>query len=171
MHTPPAIRLILLSFLALSVLLGVSACGFQPRGHALNLSGLPGPVTIVGVDRYSPLHRELSRQLDSAGIGITDTISGAGSILRLRDLSSSRRVLSVDSRNKQVEYELEESVRFSLRSGSDDERVPEQTVRVLRIQYNPEDEVLGRSNEEQMLRKDMRRDLAGRILQRLATQY
>ena len=49
--------------------------------------------------------------------------------------------------------------------------VAPQRVTVLRIQYRPELAVLGSDREAELLRQDMREELAGRIIQRLSAQY
>ena len=154
--------------LFLSLLL--SACGFQPRGQVPQLQNLPQPVYISGVQAYSPLHRELSSQLRQAGVALAGDGKSAASLLRIHDRSSRRRVFSVDSNNRAVEFELEESLRFSLRHAAQGELIEDQTVRVLRILYRPGSEVLAREREETQLREDMRRELVGRIIRRLQAQ-
>ncbi len=156
--------------LLLISLLTLGACGFQPRGAVPQLDNLPGPVYISGLDKFSPLHRELGHQLAEAGIRLTDEGSGAASLLRVRDHRSNRRVFTVDSDNRAAEFELEESLKFTIRQASGGELVREQTVRVLRILYRPADQVLAREREEEQLRNDMRRELVGRIIRRIKVQ-
>jgi len=154
--------------LLLSALL--TACGFQPRGSVPQLDNIPQPLYISGIQSFSPLHRELSRQLQQASVELTEEGSSANSVLRIRDHSSGRRVFSVDSNNRAVEFELEESVKFSLLSADQGERIADQTVRVLRILYRPGSEVLAREREEEQLRDDMRRELVDRIMRRIKAQ-
>jgi outer membrane lipopolysaccharide assembly protein LptE/RlpB len=45
-----------------------------------------------------------------------------------------------------------------------------QRIQVLRIQYRPEVGVLGSDREGELLREDMRKEIAERIVRRLATQ-
>ena len=160
-----ATRLILIT-----LLLSLAACGFQPRGAVPQLDNLPGPLFISGIDKYTPLHRELSRQLQAAGVSLSDSAGNAASLLRVRDHKQRRRVMSVDSTNQAVEYELEESLQFSVRHPSRGDIVADQTVRVLRVLYRPSGEVLAREREEEQLREDMRRDLVGRMLTRIKAQ-
>jgi LPS-assembly lipoprotein len=148
----------------------LAGCGFQPRGQALNLSAIPDPIHIAGIAPHSPLARELRRQFQQAGVGIADSAADSASVLRISRRDSDSRVLSVDSRNKAVEYELEESARFALYDSGGEERVPPQTVRALRILKRPPDAILGADREKDLLRADMRRDLAERIARRLAAQ-
>lgn len=160
------------AFLMLSILaLTLAACGFQPRGQVPQLSGLPGPVLISGIDPYTPLHREIGLQLLQAGTTLTNDGDEAASVLRIRDHRSSRRLFSVDSRNQAAEFELVESLKFVVRLPGQQQAQEEQTVRVLRILYRPDTEVLAREREEKDLRDDMRRDLVGRMIRRIHAQF
>jgi outer membrane lipopolysaccharide assembly protein LptE/RlpB len=157
--------------LALALLLVslLSACGVQPRGQSLEIGPLPDTIAIVGLRVNSPLHRELDRQITAAGSALVRQ-SEAEAILRISGYTSTSRLLSVDSSNRAVEFELEESARFSSTDATGNPLTASQTARVLRILYRPPDTLLAGDREEALLREDMRRDLAARILRRLATQ-
>lgn len=160
-----AVGLLLLLLLAAQL----AGCGFQPRGAAMSrLGDLPQPLHIAGLARFSDLYRELDRQLAAAGVEMTGGPAGSGSTLVVSRWDQGSRVLSVDSRNKAVEYEIDELVTFALRSAAGEELLPARTERVIRIQYRPPTSVLGASRESELLREDMRRELVGRILRRLA---
>lgn len=154
-----------LSLLLLSLL---SACGFQLRGQVTQLTGLGQPLFISGVDPYSELGRELSEQLQQAGMRLTDNRSEAVSTLLISQVRSSERVLGLDASNRAAEYELMESLRFSLRETDRGERQPEQTLRVTRTMFSPQDQVLAGQQEAQSLRKDMRRELVNLLIRRLS---
>ncbi len=160
-HFPPRLAVLLLALL-------VAGCGFQPRGQALRLSGIPAPLLISGIPPYSPLQRALARELEAAGMAVTGERAQSAAVLSVGRWRSERRVLSVDSRNKAVEYELAESARFALRSADGRELVPAQTARVLRIQFQPGDAILASDREAELVREDMRAELAAQIVRRLA---
>jgi outer membrane lipopolysaccharide assembly protein LptE/RlpB len=147
----------------------LSACGFQPRGQSLESGPLPDTIAIAGLRINSPLHRELDRQITAAGSALTSQ-DAAGAVLRISAYTSTSRLLSVDSSNRAVEYELEESARFSSTDANGNPLTASQTARVLRILYRPPDTLLAGDREEALLREDMRRDLAARILRRLAAR-
>ncbi|MBT8429725.1 MAG: hypothetical protein KJN79_07400 [Gammaproteobacteria bacterium] len=136
----------------------------------MSLASVPSPVHIGGIASFSDLHRELYRQLKIAGARIAPTGAESASTLHITDVESDIRLLSVNSRNRAVEYELIEAATFSLRSAKGSELVAPQQVRVLRIQYRPEIAVLGSDREAVLLRQDMREELAGRIVRRLTAQ-
>jgi LPS-assembly lipoprotein len=156
--------------LVLLVLL-LAGCGFQLRGQGVDLGGsLPAPVAITGLPPYGPLRREIGLQLEGAGVRLTDDAAGAAAILAVSGRRSDTRLLSVNSRNKAVEYVLEEAAEFTLRAAGGETLVEPQSIQVRRIQYRPEDAILGSDNEAELLREDMRRDLAAQMLRRLAAR-
>lgn len=158
-----------LSAVLLSLLVG--GCGFQPRGQATDAAGLPSPIFIAGISPYAELAREIERQLEIAGVAVAPSAAEGAAVLRITRWDRDSRLLSVNSRNRAVEYELEESAVFSLHARGGGELVGEQGVQVTRIQYRPETAVLGSSREAELLRGDMRRELAERIVRRLAAQH
>lgn len=154
------------------LVLAVSACGFHLRGQGetFKASNIPNPLHISGLPTDSALLRELSGQFESAGVRIVDDPAASAATLRLSEYRSASRLLSVDSRNKAVEYELVESVAFSVADTAGVESIGRQRVAVTRIQYRPEGAVLGSDNEAELLRNDMRRDVVTQILIRLAAR-
>jgi outer membrane lipopolysaccharide assembly protein LptE/RlpB len=158
-------------FIAVLAMLLVYGCGFQPRGHSTAGGDMPSPVYISGIATFSDLHRELYRQLKITGAELAPVAAEGAYILHIDEVDADTRLLSVNSRNRAVEYELIESATFGLRSKAGQEMVAPQRITVLRIQYRPEQEVLGSDREAELLRQDMREELAGRIIQRLSAQY
>ena len=145
-----------------------AGCGFQPRGQTPGAEAIPAPLYISGISPYSALHREIEEQLRIAGVALAPVAAESAAVLSVADWRQESRLLSVDSRNKAVEFELEESARFGLRARGGEELVATQTARATRIQFRPETAVLGSSREAELLRADMIRDLAQRIVRRLA---
>lgn len=158
-------RKIFVTLLLLSVTL--VGCGFHLRGQETATLESMAPIYISGLKFHHPLHRALTSALKQADATLSDAPEGAAR-LSIRDVRSTRRVLSIDRRNKTVEFELEEAFLFSLRSAQGTERITDQRLRTLRISLNPEIEVLGRRREEELLRTDMLAELAQRLVERIA---
>lgn len=166
-------KLILRSLLLLLTLTLLQGCGFHLRGYDSEKAALPShisPLLLQGLAEYDSLRIELSRQLRTSGITLTKDAAEAGSSLRILSRSSDRRALSNYNSGNVAEYELHEGVDFDLINRSGDELLARQTVSLLRSYSNSTTEVLGKQNEEEILRKAMRRDLSSRILRRLQTQ-
>lgn len=164
-------RAILPAVLLIAATLLIGGCGFQPRGQAAALAGIPSPLHISGISPYSNLGREFSTQLQRAGVATSPSVAGSALVLRIRDYEVDARVLTVDSRNRAVENELEHSLRFELRSPDDRVIAEAQTVRVLRIQLTPRETILANRRGAAQLREDMEQELAQRVLQRVAAQH
>jgi outer membrane lipopolysaccharide assembly protein LptE/RlpB len=147
----------------------LGGCGFQPRGQAIDAGVLPSPIYVSGISPFSPLGRALWRELRVAGVERAGSATESAAHLRIHHWNQDSRVLSVDNRNKAIEYELEEAARFSLHAGDGRELLAEQQVRVIRILFRPRDAILGSDREGELLRMDMRDELAVRILRRLAS--
>ncbi len=159
-----SLRLIVVMFA-----LFVGACGFQPRGQTAGV-GIPEPLFISGINPYSALYRELEQRLKDAGVGTAAGMADSAAVLDIARWKRDSRLLSVNSRNRAVEFELEELAQFTLRTREGRELVGPQTVSVTRIQFRPETAVLGSSREAELLRGDMVGELADRIVRRLAAQ-
>ncbi len=153
----------------LALVMMMSACGFQPRGNSTDLSQVPTPLYISGIAYHSDLHRELRRQLRRAGVTVAETAEDGALLLRISEHDTDSRLLSLDSRNRAIETELEESVWVSAYDRAGNERLAPQQIRVLRILYRPPKEILGAGREAELLRADMRKEIAQRIMDRLAT--
>ena len=156
----------LAQLITVALLLGlVSGCGFQLRGSA-DLKGLKS----VRIDSGSELLREeLTVFLEDGGvILVEDKKLPVDGVLRAYEEAYERRVLSVDSNTgKAREYELAYSVEFNLTDAKGKTLVPGQAVRLVRDFVFDEDAVIGKSREEDVLRRELRRDGAQQILRRL----
>jgi LPS-assembly lipoprotein len=162
----PDLRLAAQLALLLLPLLLFAGCGFQPRGQVSAVSAVYSPLHVAGLAANSALRIELEQQLRGAGAELTSNPAEAAAILHLARLESATRVLSVDSFNKAVELELEESVRVVLRPAGAGALSP-QTFRAVRILYQPGDAILASHREATVLRSDMQRELATRIARHL----
>ncbi len=160
--TPTPFRWILLS----SLLLTLTACGFQLRGQVELPAGI-NPLFVQGLGEYDPIYRELKAQLGFSGIRIAETRTQAGAVLVISGRQSEKRVLSVDSHGKVAEYELHESLKFALRSAKGEQLLAAQRVSLNRDYVYAGEQALGKQEEEQMLREDMHKDLASEILRRM----
>ena len=159
--------------LPLLLLLLLSGCGFQLRGTSATTATLPAdisPLQVQGLHGSDPTREELALLLRSGGVRMAAQGAAAAAVLRLSDRQSRRRVIAIDGNGKVLEYELFESLRFELLDGAGEQRIEAQRVDIARSHLNPEVEVLGKETEEQTLRREMRRELAGQIVNRLAAQ-
>ncbi len=151
------------------LLAGLQGCGF----HLRNVAKLPSsisPIYLSGVGEHDPLHREFRQVFDSANVQLVTDQSKANSILKISKQSQNRRVLSVDSRGKAVEYEIHHGLDFELLNASGTQLIENQSVGSQRAYENSETDILGKNQEESLLRRDLRLDLIQRIVSRMQEQ-
>jgi len=156
----------------LALLTLLQGCGFHLRGTGTSSASLPAdisPLHVQGLPHRDFLKLKLENGLVNSGIKITENAAEAASLLRITNRRSDRRVMTVDSRGKVLEYELRESLDFDLLDSSGKARVSTQPISVISI-YRYEEQVLGGQQEETFLREDMWRRLSDQVLRRMSIQ-
>lgn len=149
----------------------LAGCGFRPRGEAdVRLPDTISPMHVEGGKLDDPLRRELRRALGDAGVGVADEPSPATTRLQLSQRESRTQVLAVDSSGKAVEFDAVEAVSFTLLAPDRSVLVPLQRVVSDRPFTIPAGTVLGKEEEQELLRRHAREDLIGQILRRLRAQ-
>lgn len=154
----------------LLMVLITAGCGFQPRGQGGTTGQLEGSYGATGIASNSTLYRALRRAVTFAGGTWSEEQDTASSLIHIQRLTRDSRVLSVDSRNRAVEYELEETVEFVFRPARSAQEAKPQTIRVLRALFRPPDAVLASDRERVLISREMQEDLADRIVRRIARQ-
>jgi len=150
------------------MLLYLSGCGFQLRGKATLPPGLE-KMTITGLDMYDPLVVVLSRYLRANGVDVVANGDPKVAELRLSNFSQIKEIIVVAVDGTVREYRLISGVTIELKDKASGLNLPAERIGVTRdFLYNPDD-VLGKSEEEKVLREEMIRDLARKIMERLGT--
>jgi len=98
---------------------------------------------------------------------VVEESKDATAILQILKNSGSRRVLSVSSAGKVREYELYQTLEFKVSDTAGVELMAPQRLELTRAYLFDKEDVLGKSNEEEMLRRDLRRDLVRLVMLRL----
>ena len=121
------------------------------------------------------LVRNLRRSLETSGVDVVseeynprgkEAAHSSIAVLRIFKEKQSKRVLSVDANGRVREFELHYKISMEL-SGGDGFFVPEQKLELTRdFLFDPED-VLGKSDEEAGLLRDMQHDMVRLIMLRL----
>lgn len=147
----------------------LSACGFQLRGRR----ALPPALNQVFIQVQSdygvlepPIVAALRRSLRARGATVVRKSWQADSALVIESLRDSRRILSVGSDGKAIEYELTTTVRYALRNDNANRIAPQQLSLTRDYLFNSE-AVLATEAEERKLRDVMQAELAELMLLRL----
>jgi len=152
--------------LLLAVCVGLAGCGFQLQSR-LTLPESISSLVIEAEDRQSPFTRSLSQALRGAGAQVDNTGARALRVRIERD-ELLERVASVSARNQPREYELTYIVRYSVKRDGVD-LVESEEVTATRDFSFDERLALAKSREREQLRETLARELAGVVLQRIAS--
>lgn len=156
----------LVPILFIAMLLG--GCGFQLRG-AVEIPPELSPV-YVQASPVSRIGRALQIALRGSGAEVTVVPQEAAILIRIMEESEDERVNAVSSQGKVVAKDLLYRVSFDAIRSDGGQLVQHQTIKLSREHVNPEEEVIGKAEEAELIRRDMAEDMADRILQRLKAQ-
>lgn len=148
----------------------LSGCGFQLKGtqtHAHSGSGsLHGrAVQLASGQPHSALTTALSQQLSNAG-ALLDAGDSEALLLKLGAETFKQRNLSLTAQARSAEVELTLSTRITLTQGNRT-LVETTSVSVIEQFYNDPRNVVGKTEELQLLRTEMRTELAAQIVRRI----
>ena len=158
----PSLAALLVVVVALTVT--IPGCGFHLRGQ----SPLPAELRRVYLGGPADLTDALAVYVDSAGAQRTATRDDADAMVDIARADFRRRVLSVDpDTGKEREFELIYVVGFGVRGSGGTVLVAPQSFSLRRDYVFDPNVVIGKGQEEEVLRDEMRRDAAQQILRRL----
>jgi LPS-assembly lipoprotein len=150
----------------LAAMLLAGGCGFHLQGRSPLPESLKSPYLEVP-DRQSDFVQSMRHALLSNGAHLAREKGSASAVLSIVKDNVTRRVLSVSATNQPNEYEITYTVGFSVTAG-EQELLPPQEISATRTYSFDERLLLAKSHEEDVLRADMARDLAGRVMRRLS---
>jgi LPS-assembly lipoprotein len=151
----------------LVVAIAVGGCGFKLRGKA----SLPESLRVIVLKvAITAVHDELVPYLEQSGVTTVEAGSDVpyDAVLHVGPETISRRVLSVSpSTGRAREYELAYVFSYRFVDADGKALVDPGSVRLLRDYIFDDDQVIGKSREEYVLRNEMRRDAIRQLLRRL----
>ena len=149
------------------LLTGVVGCGFHLRGNV----ELPQGLQTLALDGTASevLMSQLRRSLYNNGAVLVPR-SEAPVVLQLGRDQFERRVITLSTSGKAREYALTLRVGFTLQDTEGKALIAQQVIELERDYRFDETNVLGSGGEEAQLKREMLRDAASRILQRLQAQ-
>ncbi|WP_455197948.1 LPS-assembly lipoprotein LptE [Kaarinaea lacus] len=150
--------------LLILLLLLLTGCGFHLRG-SVELPPEMKEINVVDAGGETLIAPDLRDALRDRAVQVVDS---AGMTLRVRSESYSRRVLSVDSSGRALEYGLTYKVRVRLQAADGAVWVADELITIQRdLRFDPT-AVLASSGEEALLQDEMRREAVQRILRLLS---
>jgi LPS-assembly lipoprotein len=148
------------------LLLVVAGCGFHLQG-ALTVPPQMERTYIATADRHSGFYRALRSAFDTAGIDVVDSAAEATATFTITFDQTDQRVLSVSARNVPTEYEVFYTIEYRLDSGEQD-LLERQTLTLTRDYTYDSTLVLGKGNEEELLREAIVDDLVRIVLKQIS---
>ena len=114
---------------------------------------------IIGLPQFTEFGANLRRQLRAKGVVIVENADESTATLRVTRNRTGKRVLSVNDKGKVQEFELYVSVAFEVKDQDKSVLLKNQTISLTREFLFDENDVLGKAQEEQLVFKNMRKDL------------
>lgn len=151
---------------AVVLVLVLAGCGFQLRGAA-NLPEEMSTTWVKVPDPTSAFARELELLLRGNGVTLAEGPGEGVAELRITRERITRRALTISGDARVREFELVFDLQFSLVDSFGEVLLGPESLRLERDFRFDEQEILGATTEEEMLREDLRRSMASALIRRL----
>ena len=143
--------------LVVALAISLVGCGFQMRGSR----SVPAEMQrtyIDTLDRHSVFYRKLRAELLIYGVDVVNSVANATAVFSITSDVTDQRVISVSARNVPREFEIYYTVRYELNT-PDTTLIEDSTQTMTRDYVYDETLVLGKDNEQQVLRDAIADDL------------
>jgi len=145
----------------------LTACGFQLRGSA-DLPAAMKVTYIKGVRPFGTLADDFAAALRLRNITVTDRELQATAVLHITGDNTEKLVVSVDTSGNVLEYEIRQTIRFSVLTADQQVVVAEQSVSLSRDYIFSSTDVLGKQREEQVVSATLQENLVNLAMLRIA---
>ena len=144
-----------------------AGCGFHPRGSAR----LPPSMAITFIKSnqpYSSLVDDFAAALKIHDVRVTQERSEATAVLNILENTIETGVLSVNTSGKVLEYEIMQTISFSVVTAGNETLVPVQTVSMNRDYVFSSTDVLGKQREDKVVRANLQQNIVNLAMLRIA---
>ena len=146
----------------------LAGCGYQLRGSA-SLPEVMSPTYIQGLRPYSELVDDFAYALRTRNATVTSDQAEASAVLKITGDDTERLVLSVDTAGNVLEYELRQTIRFSVLGPDRRELLPEQSITLSRAFLFTSTDVLAKVREARLVRRTLQENLVSLAMLRIAS--
>jgi LPS-assembly lipoprotein len=150
----------------LLMLAGFSACGFHLR-ESVNLPAAMQTLRIESIDTLSPLPQELGRALLRQGVTLVDSDATESATLRILADTQATVPLSFSGAARVQEYQVVHRVEFEVLAADGSVLAARSTIERRRDYRFDETQALGAAAEDELARKELRREMLQALLRRL----
>jgi LPS-assembly lipoprotein len=143
----------------------LTACGFHLRGAYV----FPFKTASIEVPGALPEFAvQLKRVLQNEGsINVVESTAKPQARIRMLEIFTDKRILSLSSGGKVREFALEQRIRFDVVDENDRELLAPTTIAATRDFSFSDAQALAKEGEERLLRADMQSDLIAQVLRQL----
>jgi LPS-assembly lipoprotein len=135
----------------LTVLL-LNACGYHLRGEM----DLPSEMKSIYLEGASaPLQEQFRRALASSQVQLVSSRAAAGTIITVSNEENLKRALSLGSSGYANQFGLEYRLNYQVTDANNKPLVTSQPVDIKREYFNNQQLILGKDNEETVIRNEM----------------
>jgi LPS-assembly lipoprotein len=153
----------LISLLVCSML---TSCGFHLRGSAESVIRIPA-LHLTAENVYGELIYAFESTLSSSGTELVESRDLAPWTMTILSERFSRRVAATTRSISAAKYELILQVRFSLTAQDGKLLIPPTSLSIQRMYEYDSSNLVGSDAEEELLRQEMRREIADSIVRRM----
>jgi LPS-assembly lipoprotein len=161
-----SIRQLQCLLLAACLAITLCACGFQMRGSA----SLPEEMSVTYIKsskRYSTLVTDFADALRVHHVVVTEDRDEATAILDIIDDKQDKSVLSVNTSGKVLEYQLQQSIEFDVKTSDQQTLLEPQRVSLTRDYLYSNTDVLSKEREQVVVRRALQRELISLAILRI----
>lgn len=140
------------STLVMLIALLLSACGYHLRGEM----DLPSEMKSIYLEGASaPLQEQFRRSLASSQVQLVSSRAAAGTIITVSNEENLKRALSLGSSGYANQFGLEYRLNYEVTDKNNTPLVTSQPVDIKREYFNNQQLILGKDNEETVIRNEM----------------
>lgn len=142
----------------------LSACGYQLRGNV----ELPQGMENIYVEAASsPLQQEIKKALRSSQGKLVSSPAEAGTVIKFAKEEMGSRVMSINTAGRANQFQLSYQLNFSIFEPSGKVLLADQNINIKRDYFNDQTDILGKSNEEGVIRTEMYQQAVSSIMSRI----
>ncbi len=159
---------LILTLTLITIILIVSACGWRLRGTLTLPEGLE-VVQVISEREAADIAEELRDLLKNNNVQVTDNAAEAQLTIKLNSFSERRRATTLGNNTLITEYELISEARFDITRRADVEQtlLDNELATSTRSYDYDENDVASSNQEQRLLQREMRLDVAQQIVRRL----
>lgn len=147
------------------VMVGLSACGFHPRG-SFPIPGSVGTIKVTNNDTYSALTDGLQSAIDRANTNKA-TANDSTAILKIHSEKWATTPLAIDEQAQVREYITRYKVDFELTAADGTVLLEQQPIELSREYTYDINVAVGNPAEQEVIQRELRRDMQAAIIRRM----